>query len=110
MDKLKACLPTDDLIKAMRCCSGLDKGSCEHCPLDAGEKCWILPGFDRSLTVPDKLLRIAADRLEELNRRAEPENDDVELYLQAYQELLQKSMELNRKLIKEKAESKNSQL
>lgn len=77
MSELKSNLSTDDLIKIMRYCSGLDKGSCEHCPLDAGKKCWSLPGFDPNLTVHDKLLRIAADRLEELNRRAEPENNPL---------------------------------
>ena len=40
------------------------------------------------------------------NRRVAPENDNTELYLEAYQELLQKSQELSQMLL-EKLKTKN---
>ncbi|MDF1495207.1 hypothetical protein [Caproiciproducens sp. CPB-2] len=41
----------------------------------------------------------------ERKKNAAPENNDAELYLNAYKDLLEKSIELNKKLLKEKAES-----
>lgn len=65
-EKPKSCMSTDELIKAMRCCSGLYNGNCKPCPLNVEKKCWNLSGFDQDITVDGKLLRIAADRLEQL--------------------------------------------